>query len=289
MTEVEKEQELSSYIEEWSNEYYSKWKDFYDYVYRSRENGIYKLKAGCSLMDLLHSIMGRIEEYFLLSDEDIHLIPTKFASVCHLVRYLKEFKKFVCEYKHIIEENSVDGIYNDIIWGINEMIDQIELVADRCEKIYDHGEMPRPYQELRAKLLEDDIDGFVCCINDILKGVPYLIRKKRFNESHFHMMLQVLLMVLGFEPISEQTTSDGRIDMVVKQDDLTYIFEFKYTDNSELLADDALQQIKDKEYAAPYRLTSRCVIGVGVSFSGQDKNINDFKVETLFEKKIRSL
>lgn len=285
MTEVEKEQELSSYIEEWSNEYYSKWKDFYDYVYKSRENGIYKLKAGCSLMDLLHSIMGRVEEYFLLSDEDIHLIPTKFASVCHLVRFLKEFKKFVCEYKYIIEENSVDGIYNDIILGINEMIDQIELVADRCEKIYDHGEMPRPYQELRAKLLEDDINGFVCCINDILKGVPYLIRKKRFNESHFHMMLQVLLMVLGFEPISEQTTSDGRIDMVVKQDDLIYIFEFKYTDNSELLAEDALQQIKDKEYAAPYRLTSRCVIGVGVSFSGKDKNINDFKVETLFEKK----
>lgn len=283
MTEVDKELELSKYIEEWSNIFYAEWKDFYYDVCQNRRNGIYLLKRGNELMDLLDTIMGNIENNFLLPNDNSHLIPTRFASVSHVVDYLKRFKDSVCKYKPIIKKNITNGVIdNYIIAGICEMVDQIEKVADRCEKTYSHREMPRPYQILREKLFNKDIDGFVECINAVLKGVPYLSRKKKFDEGHFQTMLQLLLMVLGFEPIAEQTLSDGRIDMVIKLDTLIYIFEFKYTDGSKSNANKALQQIKDKGYANPYRLTAHEIIGVGFSFSGVTKDINSFKFEQLF-------
>lgn len=92
-------------------------------------------------------------------------------------------------------------------------------------------------------------------------------------------MIQILLIVLGFEPIVEQTLSDGRIDMVIKLDSLTYIIEFKYTDGGKSQACKALQQIKDNGYADPYRLTAE-IIGVGISFSGITKCINGMVTET---------
>ncbi len=92
---------------------------------------------------------------------------------------------------------------------------------------------------------------------------------------------QLLLTVLGFEPIAEQVLSDGRIDMVVKMGGITYIFEFKYTDGNKSQARNAMKQIKDKGYVEPYRLTSTEIIGVGVSFSGVTKNINGYCYENL--------
>lgn len=283
MSEVDKELELSKYLEEWSKKYYQDWKDFYDDVNQNRTIGIYLLERGNELMDLLNNIMGNIENHLLLPNDNSHLIPTKFASVSHIVDFLKRFKELVCKDKPIIVKNIPDAVIdNYIISGICEMVGQIENVADRCEKIYGHGEMPRPYQILREKLFNRDIDGFVECINAALKGVPYLSRKKKFNEGHFQTMLQLLLMVLGFEPIVEQTLSNARIDMVIKLDTLIYIFEFKYTDGFKLKANKALQQIKNKGYADPYRLTAHEIIGVGCIFSGETKNINDFKTEQLF-------
>ena len=146
----------------------------------------------------------------------------------------------------------------------------------------DNNSLPRPYQILRAQLFENDIDGFVESINGVLKGIPYLSRKTQFNEGHFQTMLQILLFVLGFEPIVEQVLSDGRIDMVVKMDSRTCIFEFKYTKGTKSMAKSALKQIKDKGYADPYILTSREIWGVGVSFSGITKNINGQVKEKLW-------
>ena len=97
-------------------------------------------------------------------------------------------------------------------------------------------------------------------------------------------MIQILLTVLGFEPIVEQNLSDGRIDMVVTLEKLVYIFEFKYTSGVKSQAKAALKQIKDKGYADPYKITAKEIIGVGVSFCERTKKINGFKEETLYKK-----
>lgn len=285
MSEIEKELELSKYLEEWVRNHYQDWNSFYHEVSRNKRNGIYLLKGGTDLMNLLHTIIGNIEDHFCLPDEDSHLIPTQFASVAHLIDYLESMKRHVLSYKPIIDKNITgEVISNYIISNICNMVGDIVQVTDRCVKIYGKGEIPRPYQVLREQLFKKNIDGFVDSVNSILKEVPYLCRKKKFDEGHFQTMLQILLVVLGFEPISERVLSDGRIDMVIKMDNLTYIFEFKYSADNDSAAKKALQQIKDKGYAESYKLTSKEVIAVGVSFSGLTKNINGHEEEVLFNK-----
>ena len=282
MTEVQKELELCKYLEDWCRTHYSEWMEFYYYANRDKRNGIYRLVNGEKLMDLLDDITGNIEAKFDLPDENTHLIPTHFASVSHLIGWLKSFKNHVVGIMPTIERNINKGFGdNNIIIEISEIVNNIEQMVDRCVNVYDDIELPRPYQILREKLFQKDLKGFVESANNILKGVPYLIRKEDFNEGYFHATLEILLFVLGFETIGEYPLSDGRIDMVVKLDSLTYIFEFKYTKDKKSLAKEALQQIKDKGYADPFRLTSKEIICVGVSFSGDTKCINDFAEETI--------
>lgn len=284
MNELEREIEFCKYLEQWVNTHYGDWNAFYHDVVQNKNNGIYLLKGGTTLMDLLDSILGNIEGHFALPDNNTHLIPAQFASVSHLLSYLKWFKSYVDSHKPIIEKNIADGVIdNYIISGICEMVDQIDQVVDRCVKVYGSDDvLPRPFQQLREKLFNKDVDGFVELVSGILKGVPYLSRKKKFNEGHFQTMLQILLTVLGFEPTVEAVQSDGRVDMVIRLNELTYIFEFKYTQGKRSQANLALQQIKDNRYADSYKLVSEMIIGVGVSFCEATKNINGVKYETLY-------
>lgn len=281
MDEIEKELELSKFLEDWANSHYGGWLEFYRDVNLNKRNGIYLLKGGKTLMKLLNGIIGNLEDRFSLPNGNYHLIPTQFASIPHLIYYLEWLKEYVDSFKPTIEKNINGVIDNYIIHEICEMVGNIDQVVDRCVKLYKDDAFPRPYQILRAQLFEKNVEGFVDSINCILKGIPYLTRKKQFSEGHFQTMLQMLLMVLGFEPITEQVLSDGRIDMVIKMDKLTYVFEFKYTKGSKSQANNALIQIKEKRYADPYRLTSKEVIGVGVSFSGLTKNINGYCYENI--------
>lgn len=280
MTEVEKELELCKYLESWARNYYADWKDVYESIYRNRMNEIYQLEGGESLMDLLHDIMGNIEN--LIPNDDSHLIPQRFASVPDLIDGLKKFKSIVCQRKPIIRKNFSNKILGDyIVKDLYKMVESIEKVTDRCEKIYCHGKMPKPYELLRESLFRKDIIEFKNQVNYVLKNIPYLSRKTKFSEGHFQSMLQILLMVLGFKPTAEKPLSDGRIDMVIELDKLTYVFEFKYTEGGGSEASRALEQIKDKNYADFGKLTSNEIIAVGVSFSGETKNINGIKYETL--------
>lgn len=285
MTELEKELELSKYLEEWVNNHYGGWSRFYYDVVQNQSYGLNQLKDSGHLRDLLDQIMGTLEGKFALPDEDSHLIPTQFASVSHIVGYLEWLKGVIDSYKPSIEKNITDGIVdNYIISGICEMVGQIDEVVDRCVKAYKDDSIPRPYQLLREKLFNKDVEGFVELVNSVLKGIPYLCRKKKFDEGHFQTMIQILLTILGFEPTVERTLSDGRIDMVVTLDKLIYIFEFKYTEGKKSQAKSALKQIKDKGYADPYKISANEIIGVGVSFSEQTKNINGFEQETFYTK-----
>lgn len=283
MNEIKKEIELSRYLEEWSRNHYTEWHNFYHDVYQNRRNGIYLLYGGTELMNLLHSIMGNLEGRFCLPDDASHLIPTQFASISHLLSYLKWLKDYVESFKPYLDHNISDGLIdNYIISGICSMVGNIGQMVNRCVGVYqDNESLPKPYQIIRTQLFENDIKGFVESVNGILKGIPYLSRKAKFNEGHFQTMLQILLFVLGFELIAEQVLSDGRIDMVVKMDFRTYVFEFKYTKGTKSQANSALKQIKDKGYADHYRLTSKEIIGVGVSFSAITKSINGYVKELL--------
>ena len=82
--------------------------------------------------------------------------------------------------------------------------------------------------------------------------------------------------LLGFYTKVEYHTSEGRIDLVLQTDKFIYIMEFKLNGTAE----DALQQINDKNYALPFEMDGRKLFKIGVNFSAETRNIEKWIVET---------
>ena len=66
--------------------------------------------------------------------------------------------------------------------------------------------------------------------------------------------------------------------MKIEMEKRVYIFEFKYSKQDDDMCDEAIQQIKDKQYADPYLLMKKRVIAVGVTFGQQKRNIINSKM-----------
>ena len=95
------------------------------------------------------------------------------------------------------------------------------------------------------------------------------------KEKYYQTIFFTVFKLVGAMIDAEVKTSLGRIDAVVKTADCIYIFEFKLHGSAE----DAMQQIHDKQYAAPYRDDPRKKILVGVEFSETERNLGKWLVE----------
>ena len=69
--------------------------------------------------------------------------------------------------------------------------------------------------------------------------------------------------------------SKGRMDITLQTKDYIYILELKV----DKTADEALQQIEDKQYAAPFKADPRKLFKIGVCFSSQERGIREWKMK----------
>lgn len=76
---------------------------------------------------------------------------------------------------------------------------------------------------------------------------------------------------------TEVSTSDGRIDLVLKTKRSIYVLELKYNKNVET----AMNQIDRKDYIAAFADDKRKKFKVGINFSEDHRSINGWKVEAL--------
>ena len=98
----------------------------------------------------------------------------------------------------------------------------------------------------------------------------------RDQELHYENVLFIVFKLLGFYTKVEYHTSEGRIDLVLQTDKFIYIMEFKLNGTAE----DALQQINDKNYVLPFEMDGRKLFKIGVNFSAETRNIEKWIVET---------
>ena len=56
MNTIAKENEINAYLEEWLISRFSEWNSFYFDVMRNKKNGVYQLKDGEKICNLLNSI-----------------------------------------------------------------------------------------------------------------------------------------------------------------------------------------------------------------------------------------
>ena len=118
-----------------------------------------------------------------------------------------------------------------------------------------------------------DIDGFMERLQSFLADCPYELAKD--IELHYQNVLFIVFCLAGLYTKVEYHTSRGRIDLVLQTDSYVYVMEFKLDGSAE----QALQQIEDKQYALPLAKDSRKVYTIGVNFSSETRNIDKWIVK----------
>ncbi len=115
-------------------------------------------------------------------------------------------------------------------------------------------------------------DDFMRRMRALLAGGDYRVAGEA--ELYFQNAFYLVSKLLGFYVEVERVIADGRIDMVAKTKDYIYIFEFKLDKSP----DEALRQIDEKGYAAPFAADPRRLFKVGVNFSSEKRGIDGWKI-----------
>ncbi|WP_291529313.1 ATP-binding protein [Bacteroides sp. UBA939] len=124
-------------------------------------------------------------------------------------------------------------------------------------------------QEVRV----GDCDAFFRRLQSLFSDTPYEL--VRDLELHYQNVLFIVFKLVGFYVKAEYHTSAGRIDLVLQTDKFIYVMEFKLDGTAE----EALQQINEKQYARPFEHDSRQLFKIGVNFSAKTRNIEKWLVE----------
>ncbi|MDE6056776.1 MAG: PD-(D/E)XK nuclease domain-containing protein, partial [Muribaculaceae bacterium] len=110
-----------------------------------------------------------------------------------------------------------------------------------------------------------------------LSGVPYDMKME--DENNLHNALYILLTLIGTETDTEVRTSHGRIDLLIKTRRYIYVIELKF----DKTAQEAMDQINEKEYALPYSNDGRRVFRIGLNFSSTTRHLDAPLIEEVRE------
>jgi len=115
----------------------------------------------------------------------------------------------------------------------------------------------------------------------IIASIPYdnfTDKNLKLREQNYQTAVYLVFALMGQFVQTEVHSATGRADCVVTTADGIYIFEFKLTGNG--TAEDALAQMKEKDYAAQYKTTDRKkIMLIGSSFDEEKRTIRDWKTE----------
>ena len=121
-----------------------------------------------------------------------------------------------------------------------------------------------------------DVESVMTRFKSLFASLPYSTKTDdTVIEQNFQNVIYIVFVLMGQFVGVEQHYSQGRVDCVVQTDNFIYLFEFK-RDKS---ADEALAQIEEKNYAAPFASDNRKIFKIGVNFDSKEKNIVEWKVK----------
>ncbi len=125
-------------------------------------------------------------------------------------------------------------------------------------------------------LKEANLEEFKNNLISLFASIPYNNYVKNEIgefEGYYASVVYAYLASLGVRIIAEDTTNRGRVDMTLVIFDKIYIIEFKVG------SDNALAQIKEKNYHQKYLNENKEIYLVGIEFDKEAKNISGFEWE----------
>lgn len=128
--------------------------------------------------------------------------------------------------------------------------------------------------QLIQHLNDENLPEFFYVLKILYANIPYDLEMDK--EKYFQIAFHTLFTLLGAFVETEVHTNDGRIDAVVHTNERIYVLEFKL-DGS---AKEALEQIRNKEYATKYERNKegKKLILLGVSFDTETRTVKEYEV-----------
>ena len=126
------------------------------------------------------------------------------------------------------------------------------------------------------------VDSFMERMQSIIAGISYdnfSSKELKLREQNYQTAVYLIFKLMGQFVQTEVHCSTGRADCVVQTTDSIYIFEFKL--NGTGSAEDAIDQIKNQNYAAQYKTDGKKIVLIGAGFDEATRTIRDWKVELL--------
>jgi len=176
---------------------------------------------------------------------------------------------------------TIDSQYVDEEFGIVEYKlkvpnKEVAMSLNRLFLDYLTGESFRANKELLAAVVKGDVKKFIENMKLFFSSIAYnnyVGNKIAEYEGYYASVFYAYLAASGLNVIAEDVTNSGRIDLTLQVRNNIYVIEFKVG------SDDALQQIKAKNYAQKYLQKDKEVFLIGINFSKEEKNISTFQWE----------
>lgn len=170
--------------------------------------------------------------------------------------YDKRYREYTLDYPNV-----------EVSKGFMTLMANSYLKKDESEAAYWIVNLDRM---LRRGDLNEVRDAFTA----FLASIPYEANKderaKDF-ETHFQYTFYIIFRLLScYTTLLEKQNSKGRADIIIESDNDIYIFEFKLDGSAE----EALQQIEDKQYALPYLQDKRKLHKIGANISSSTRTVD---------------
>jgi Predicted AAA-ATPase/PD-(D/E)XK nuclease superfamily len=130
--------------------------------------------------------------------------------------------------------------------------------------------------DLNKAFVAKDLEKVRTILNSLLKDLPSQTFQNQ-TEGLFHGLIHLVFSYLGVFVSSEVHSAEGRADAVVQTLTDVFIFEFKFNKTAE----EAMIQIKKKDYAGKYRASDKTITGIAVNFNSDKKGIDEWLEEVL--------
>ncbi len=142
---------------------------------------------------------------------------------------------------------------------------------------FTHTPVTVPYgANILQALDNNNLEEVIKIINDLVQAVPdqnYI----KDEEKFFHAIIHLIFTMVGTDVRSEVHTPVGRMDTVIITAERIFLFEFKMNET----AQNAIQSIKDRNYAAHLRHRNKPITAVGIAFSPKTKGVSEWAKEEL--------
>lgn len=140
-------------------------------------------------------------------------------------------------------------------------IDEMEFTVDSLSKALENNQT-----EIFFKTLQSLIASITA----------KQLEKVQTYEGFYHSIIFIVLKLLGIRIQCEVQSYFGSTDVVIWTERFIYVIEFKMGK-----AQEALDQIKNRQYFVPYLTDKRQVILIGCGFDSSKRNLTEFMTENI--------